>query len=249
MILPTFTKTYHHEVYPAIDPTRPELSAAGKIVLISGGSQGIGAAIAKNFAKAGASDVIITGRKQETLSSVKRSIESLAETKTRVHTFVADATDEARTKEVFAEVLESIGRINVFIANAGYLHTPGPFADAAVDDLWRGFEVNVKGLIIGAQAFLKSATPDAVLINVSSGAAHLHYFGPMSGYASSKAAGARVLDSIGVENPGVRVYSLQPGFIATEMATKAGQADSPLRFDSGEFDKRHINMGKGSQNI
>ena len=249
MIAPTFTETFHREVYPAIDPTRPELSAAGKVVLISGGGQGIGAAIAKNFAKAGASDIVITGRKQETLSSVKSGIESLPENKTRVHTFVADVTDETRTNEVFAEVLKNIGRIDVFVANAGYLHTPGPFADASIADLWRGFEVNVKGLIIGAQAFLKSATPDAVLINVSSGAAHFHYSGPMNGYASSKTAGVRILDAIGVENPGVRVYSIQPGFIATDMAAKAGQDDKGLRFDSGKSDGRYDARSVGSPNI
>ena len=236
MLLPTFTKSYHHEVYPAIDPTRPELSVAGKVVLISGGGQGIGAALAKNFAKAGASNIIITGRKQETLSSVKSTIESLPENKSRVHTFVADVTDEARTNEVFAKVLQSIGRINVFVSNAGYHHTPSPFADASIDDLWRGFEVNVKGLIIGAQAFLRSATSDSVLINVSSGAAHIHYYAPANGYVSSKAAGVRILESIGVENPGVRVYSIQPGFIATDMATKAGQNVSGFRLDSGKLD-------------
>lgn len=235
MEIPSFTKTYHHEVYPAIDPTRPELSAVGKIILITGGGQGIGAAFAMNFAKAGASDVIITGRKQETLSSVKSKIESLPENKTRVHTFVADTTNEARTNEVFAEVLKSIGRINVFIANAGYHHTPAVLADASIDDLWHGFEVNVKGLMIGAKAFLKSATPDAVLINVSTGAAHVRYFGPITGYASSKAAGVRVTEFIGVENPGVRVYSISPGIIATDMAVKSSQMDSGFRFDSGEF--------------
>ncbi|KAI1044134.1 hypothetical protein LB505_010555 [Fusarium chuoi] len=63
----SFTKTWHNKPYPSIDPTRPELSAAGKFVAITGGGTGIGRSIAIAFAQAGASTVAILGRRLDRL--------------------------------------------------------------------------------------------------------------------------------------------------------------------------------------
>ena len=234
MEIPTFTKQYHKDVYPAIDPSRPELSAAGKVVLITGGSQGIGHGIARAFAKAGASDIIITARRQDVLSAAKSHIESTPSNKSRVHTYTVDISDEARMNELFAEVVKKIGRIDIYVANAAHFPDQAPVATASLDDSWRGFEVNVKGAIIGAQAFLRSASDSAVLINITTGAAHLRYFGAISAYASSKLAVVRIMDAIAVENPHVRVYNLQPGAVKTEMSDKADLGQFNPNYDSGE---------------
>ncbi|KAK5174348.1 uncharacterized protein LTR77_001428 [Saxophila tyrrhenica] len=60
--MPSLTKTWHSQSYPSIDPLRPELSAKGKVVAITGGGGAIGAATALAFAKAGASKIAIIGR-------------------------------------------------------------------------------------------------------------------------------------------------------------------------------------------
>ena len=233
MQISTYTKKFHHDTYPAIDPTRAELSAAGKVVLVTGGGQGIGAAIAKAFSQAKAADIIITGRKQDTLSTVKSSIEALPGNKSRVHTFVADISDERRMNNVFAEVVKSIGRVHVYVANAAYYPDSGRFTDVPVEELWRGFEINVKGLMIGAQAFLKStALSDVAFINISSAAVHFRYFGSQGAYVASKIAATRLMDYIAEENPHLRVYNLQPGLLPTEMAAKTGIDPSTVTLDT-----------------
>jgi FlaA1/EpsC-like NDP-sugar epimerase len=74
---PPFTKVWHTEPYPAISPTRPELSVTGKSVLITGGGTGIGAAIAKAFAAAGSTQIAIVGRTEKTLLATKQELETL----------------------------------------------------------------------------------------------------------------------------------------------------------------------------
>lgn len=72
---PSLTKTWHSESYPAIDPTRPELSAKGKVVAITGAGGAIGGATAQAFAKAGASKIAIIGRREKPLQETKANVE------------------------------------------------------------------------------------------------------------------------------------------------------------------------------
>lgn len=71
-----FTQTIHNAPYPAISPSRPELSQAGKTVLITGGHTGIGFAIARAFAQAGAERLIVIGRRHGLVSSAVKRLES-----------------------------------------------------------------------------------------------------------------------------------------------------------------------------
>lgn len=68
----TVTKTDHRKPYPAIDPSKPSLSAAGKNVLVTGGATGIGFAIAREFAIAGAASIVIVGRRADVLEEATR---------------------------------------------------------------------------------------------------------------------------------------------------------------------------------
>lgn len=231
--LPSFTKNFHHDVYDAIDPTRAELSLAGKNVLVTGGGQGIGAAITSTFAIAGAANIIILGRTLDTLNAVKSKVESREGNKSKVHVFQADISDETRINQIFDEVVKSVGQVDIYIANAAYLPEPVTVMATQVDDFWRGFEANVKGGFIVARAFLKVASENAVLINVSSGVAHIRYMTPGASYAGSKVAGVRLMDHIAVENPHLRVYNLQPGVIQSGMSHKSGLSWAPGSLDRG----------------
>ncbi|MCJ1403612.1 hypothetical protein MMC11_006835 [Xylographa trunciseda] len=237
MEIPSLTQKFHHDAYPAIDPTRAELSAAGKTVLITGGGTGIGAGITRAFAKAGAANVIILARRKEMLESVKASIESTENNKSKIHVFSVDISNEDKMKEVFEEVVKSIGKIDVLVANAAYLNTPGLVKDVSVDDFWRGFEVNVKGLLITCQAFLRSASENPTFIMITSGAGLIRYFGPASGYATSKVAGMRLMDYLAGDNPNVRVYALHPGVVESDMNVKSGVTNAE------ELDKAELPGG------
>ncbi len=126
--------------------------------------------------------------------------------------------------------MKNIGPIDIYIANAGYLSegsggTGQLFATAPLDTWWRQFEINIKGSAIAAQAFLRSANPkEAVMVSMNTIAAHFRYFVPFSGYASSKAALARVMDHVAVENPHVRVYNVHPGQVETDMVKETGMS-------------------------
>ena len=73
-LYPSFTDTYHHEQYPAIDPTQKELDCSEKVVVITGGGRGIGKAIAVAFAKAHAKGIVLMGRTRSTLETAAAEV-------------------------------------------------------------------------------------------------------------------------------------------------------------------------------
>jgi hypothetical protein len=74
--IPKGIQNYHTDTYPGIDPTSSRLSTAGKQIVISGGGSGIGAVIARSFAKSGADSVSILGRTEKTLIETKTQLET-----------------------------------------------------------------------------------------------------------------------------------------------------------------------------
>src|SRR4051812_23510094 len=116
MSMPAPTATYHHKPYPAIDPTRPELSAKGKNIVVTGGGTGIGAEITRFFAKAGASRILILGRREAPLLSTKASIESDFPN-VNISTASADATKKNEIDAAFSKFSKD-GKINVLVSNA-----------------------------------------------------------------------------------------------------------------------------------
>src|SRR5262245_20861832 len=90
-----FTKVLHRAPYPTITVSRPGLRQAGKTVLVTGGATGIGHAIATNFLRAGASTVIIVGRRKDVLEAGALSLRAEAEHAARSTTVVALACDQS----------------------------------------------------------------------------------------------------------------------------------------------------------
>jgi NAD(P)-dependent dehydrogenase (short-subunit alcohol dehydrogenase family) len=220
MSFPAPTATYHHKPYPSIDPTRPELSAKGKSIAVTGGGTGIGAEIARNFAKAGASRILILGRRESPLVSTKASLEKEFPA-VEVSYASADATKKTEIDAAFANFAKN-GKINVLVSNAGLLGKRTPIKDANLDEWFSGIETNLKGSFTVAQSFLSYAAPEAVLINVSSGVAHVNVSPDGSSYAVAKAAGVRFFQALAYEHPELTIYNLQPGMVITDMAKEAG---------------------------
>ena len=213
MAYPAPTATYHHKPYPAIDPTRPELSAEGKSIVVTGGGTGIGAEIARYFAKAGASRILILGRREAPLLSTKASISKESPS---VHVSFASA-DTAKKTEIdaaFAEFSKG-GKIDVLVSNAGIAGVKSSIKDASVDEWFSGIETNVKGSFTVAQSFLSHAAPGAIVINVSTAAWHINVTGTSSAYGAAKAASLRFFHALAYEHPELTVYNVQPGTIPT----------------------------------
>lgn len=213
-----WTPTTRHDTYPAIDPSSPYLSSSGKIVIITGGSRGIGKATALAFAKSRAKAVIITGRTEKVLSETAAEIRELG---AEARYFAADIVDQNRIQEVFASVKKEFGRIDVVVSNAGYLPDEALIRDAKLDDWWRAFEVNTMGAFIAMQAFVLYAQPGANLISIISALAHIPYFPGFSSYGASKLAAVKLLQDAQVEYPELRFFSIQPGLIDTETSSKS----------------------------
>ena len=223
MEIPTFTKIWHNTTYPSIDPSNPTLSAKGKVIVITGGGSGIGKSIAKSFAKANASSIVILGRTEKSLASTKSEIEATHEI-VNVSTYVADVSDAEAIDEAFASIKSQFGAVDVFINNAGYLPELKPVAEASFDEWWKGFKVNVEGSFNATKAFLGVASSDAVIINVTTGMVHIGAVPGYSSYVPSKLASAKFFENVQAENPGIRVVNVSPGVILTEMGLKVKAA-------------------------
>ncbi|MCJ1455890.1 hypothetical protein MMC28_006247 [Mycoblastus sanguinarius] len=230
MELPSLTKTWRKASYPAISPTKPSLSVTGKTVFITGGGRGVGVAIARAFAVAGASTIAITGRTEKSLLSTKKEIESSHPT-SKVLTLVADITDHNAIEAAFS----TVGKVDILINNAGYQSDVLNIADSDLSDWWAGFEINVKGAFIVSRAFLKVAARDAIVVNMTTGLAELPASPGASSYGASKLAAAKFHDALQVENPALHVVNVHPGVIITDMSQKALDAGASFPIDDIEL--------------
>lgn len=113
------TKTYHRTAYPSINPTRPELNAKGRTIIITGGGTGIGAEAALYFAKAGATRLFLLGRRKEALLENKARIRSQYE-ETDVVVIPTDVT-KAHDVDIAFEKIASFGKPHVLVSAAGLM--------------------------------------------------------------------------------------------------------------------------------
>lgn len=218
---PPGVSTYHTKAYPAIDVTRPELSTAGKVVLITGGGTGLGLAFAQHFAAAGSTSIAITGRREKVLLAAQKTIQDKYPS-VKVLPLSSDVTDRDGMSSVFKKTVETFGgQIDILVNNAGHLPNyaslGGPSSDP--EDWWNAFAINVRGAYNVLSAFLPVAAPNATVLNVSTGLVNAVMPG-QSAYGPSKTAAMRVFESFQLENPGFRVVNIAPGMILTDMHQK-----------------------------
>ncbi|KAF4448437.1 Short-chain type dehydrogenase/reductase [Fusarium austroafricanum] len=224
-----FVPTYHHASYSYISESKPELSLNGKIAFITGGGRGIGRAIAKSFAVAGAKGIFLVGRTESTLRDAADELKKLhgpADSATTVHYAKADITDASAVASAFKLAIEAFGHIDILIQNAGYLDDHRSVADSDLEDYWKTFEINVKGGLNVVQNFLKQSQVGDTIINIGSGAGHIPYLPGYSAYSASKLSFARIIEYVHHENPHLRVFNINPGAIATDMQAKSGDINA-----------------------
>lgn len=152
------TKTVHRSSYPAISPTRPELSQEGRTVLITGGGTGIGLAIAKAFTKAGVQTVVILGRRTAVLESAQKEIQAEAKhagKPIQALTYPCDVTDQKAVAGVWEDLKTQGIEVNILVLNAAKFSSLGSLLDVGSDNVWSAFDVNVHGPFMMAEAFAK----------------------------------------------------------------------------------------------
>ncbi|MCJ1440960.1 MAG: hypothetical protein MMC23_001446 [Stictis urceolatum] len=211
------TKT---DTYPFISPSSYLKDAAyGKAVLITGGSRGIGRAIAISFAKAGASTLILAARRQTSLEETKASILALAPTCT-VLVFPTDISDESSVGKLFSSLPRTP---NVVVNNAGTFHA-STILDSDTSKWWADFETGVKGSYLCIRAYLRLlAGGPGTILNVSS-LSSIMLNPDQSSYGTSKTAINRLTSFVHAEHAaqGVRCIAFHPGGVAdTDIGEKA----------------------------
>ncbi|KAK5113747.1 hypothetical protein LTR85_010764 [Meristemomyces frigidus] len=218
---PPYTKTIHRSGYPAINPTNPSNSAAGKVVLVTGGGGGIGKAIAEAYNKAGAKAIAILGRRENLLREAAAELEKAGDAK--ILYFAADVLDEAALKAAFAAVAKEVGAIDVVVANHGYMATPEPAASSDVGDWWKSYEINIKGTFLTFRAWLPHKSANSpTFISLNTAAAHMGIFPGFSAYSPSEMARGHLASHLQAEHPDIRVVSFHPGVLETDMGVKSG---------------------------
>lgn len=237
MAAPSFTKTYRQKSYPAIDPSRPELSAKDKTVIVTGaGYGGIGAAAALAFTRAGARKIALVGRTEKTLQATKDAIEK----EFPDATVLISPADASRAESIGAaahHLRATLGAWDVFVNCAGYLPSLTTLTGADEDDWWQAFETNVKFVHLFAKHFLSKRRPNATYIGTNAGAcifpaAHVP---KLSAYTASKLAMAKLEEYLAEENPDLRVFTVHPGVVVTDMFRKA---TSSMKTGSGSGDNQ-----------
>lgn len=235
-----FTPTIHQDAYPSIDPTKADL--AGKYVLITGASRGMGKAMAISYAKAGATGIALSAR--SSLDAVKTEVLEAAKAANRpaptVLTIKCDAVSQSDVDAAADEIKRSFnGHLDILINNAAYLEKWVPVVDSDPDEWWKTFEVNVKGLYLTTRAFLPvllQANGDKTVVQVSSIGAHITIRGA-SGYQTTKLAVLRFNNFLMEEygEQGLLAYSIHPGSVLTALAQNVPEQYHELLSDKPEL--------------
>jgi NAD(P)-dependent dehydrogenase (short-subunit alcohol dehydrogenase family) len=176
----------------------------GKVAVVTGGTSGIGLAIATRFAAEGA-HVFVTGRRQEAMDAALASIEG-AVTGVR-----ADASSSGDLNALYAVVHEQAGRIDVLVANAGG-GSYAPLGQITEEAYHETFDTNVKGTLLTVQGALPLLVDGASIILMSSSTSILGG-ASFSVYAASKAAVRNFARSwaLDLKDRAIRVNALAPG--------------------------------------
>lgn len=213
------TLPLQHAPYSTIAPEALQGANSGKVALVTGAGQGIGAAISEALAKSGANLAILDLRK-ENLSQTQSVCEKHG---VKVLAFECDVTNAARVKSIFDEVEKAFGSIDIIVNNAG-IFDQRPYIMSTFDSFWRQIEVNFKAplmLIHEALPRMRSRGSGCI-INIASRSGTVDV--PMTlGYVSSKAALIRATHTLQKEmaldglDPAIHLYALHPGGVRGNM--------------------------------
>jgi len=215
--------------------TDPLFDIQDKVTLVSGGSRGIGKALAKGFAERGAR-VIITGRDEQTLNA---AAEEISTEDCRVEPLVCDVADLAAVRGTIEHVHAAHGRIDVLLSVAG-VNIRQPSLDFTEEQYDFVLDINLKGAFFMAQEVGRKMVEQGSgsIVNVDS----LNTYAPVKNvlpYAMSKNGVVMMTRGLALEwgPKGVRVNTIAPGFILTDLTRKLwsdptmrewGETNTPL---------------------
>jgi 3-oxoacyl-[acyl-carrier protein] reductase len=199
----------------------------GKIALITGGSRGIGAAIAKRLAADGANVAITYTKGTDAAASVVQEIERAGG---KAMAIQADATDANAVKAAVEETVATYGRLDVLVNNAGTA-VPKPFEEATLEELDRVLDINLRGLFVATQAALKHLREGGRIIMIGSAVGERVLTPGLVPYAATKGAVKIFTQGLAREvgSRGITVNNVQPGPIDTDLNPAMGDWAVPQK--------------------
>ncbi|WP_413616558.1 SDR family oxidoreductase [Halomonas cupida] len=191
------------------------MSIAEKVILITGASSGIGEAMARELAAAGAR-VLIGARRTEKLEQIAADIRKSGGV---VETRALDVTDRAAMEEFARAAQDLWGRIDVLVNNAGIMPL-SPLSAGKLDEWERMVDVNIKGVLWGIGAVLPAMNQQqsGQIINIGSIGA-LNVVPTAAVYCATKFAVRAVSDGLRQESDHIRVTCVNPGVVESELAS------------------------------
>lgn len=208
-----------------------------RVIVITGGSAGIGAALAEEVARRGARPVI-AARRAEALADVAARIEGAIP-------IVTDVTRRDEVDRLMAEAIERAGRVDVWVNNAGrgISRVVSELTDADLDEM---FLVNVKSAVYGMQAALPhfKARGTGHILNVSSMLGRVPFAVVRSAYSAAKHALNSLTANLRMElhatHPGIHVTTVLPGVVATDFGSHARHGGMDSRSLPGAQDVHEV---------
>ena len=190
---------------------------AGRSALVTGGTRGIGLAIAQELVDRGAR-VVVTARKPDELEAAVAQLDP--EGTGRALSARGSADDEAHQAEAVALAVERFGRLDLLVPNAAVNPQYGPLVDADLSAVRKVFEVNVTAVLGWVQQAWRQSMRDAggsILVVASVGG--LRSGSPIGAYNASKAAVIHLVRQLAAElGPVVRVNAIAPAVVKTRFA-------------------------------
>jgi 3-oxoacyl-[acyl-carrier protein] reductase len=198
---------------------------SGKTALVTGGSRGIGAAIARRLASDGASVAITYSKDSKSAEAVVKAIEAAGG---KAFAIQADATSSEAVVKAVESTVEKFGRLDVLVNNAGTA-IPKPFEEATLKELDQVIDLNLRGIFIATHAALKHIGSGGRIINIGSCVGERNATPGLAAYAATKGAVKMFTQGLAREvgERGITVNNVQPGPIDTDLNPAASEWATP----------------------
>ncbi|CZR53682.1 related to peroxisomal short-chain alcohol dehydrogenase [Phialocephala subalpina] len=236
------TKKVHRDVYPAISPSRPELSQAGRVILVPGAGTGVGHSIARSFVRASADTIIILGRRADVLAEAVTKLEQEAKitgTNTKIIARTCDVVNMAEVDAFWKDLAKQGIIVDVFVNNVAKFTDPKPILELGADEVWSQMEVNAKSPLYFVEKFYaQPSEKQKFLVNVTSAVIHMTenpQVAERPSYILSKMAGTMLFQLIALHVPPekMQIVTMHLGVVYGDGWKAMGFP--PDRFDSDEL--------------
>src|SRR5258706_1481420 len=199
----------------------------GKVALITGGSRGIGAAIAKRLASDGANVTITYTKGADAAESIVKEIERAGRKAIAIQ---ADAADADAVKAAVEKTVTTFGQLDILVNNAGTA-VPKRFEETTLEELDRLMDINVRGVFVATQAALKHMRSGGRIISIGSAVGERALTPGLVPYSATKGAVKMFTQGLSreVASRGITVNNMQPGPIDTDTNPATGEWAVPQK--------------------